>query len=113
MRIALFTSASCTGWCYTYEANDAIQAHLRNLADEYDSQEKWQERNCDGSVELYDDLPTALASIKQGFPDCDATTADELLAFFLESGDGQGCSTTADEIERMLTTDPLDPDWSV
>ena len=114
-RIAIFGSACCTGWCYAYDANDAIQTMIHKHAQAYNTTEQWQKRHCDGSVKIYDSVEVALSDHnkqRDEADDSDNKTNDlqGLFDFYVYDGDGR--LVDAAWIVHMLLTDATQAGWS-
>jgi hypothetical protein len=111
-RMAIFTSACCTGWAYSYNADDRLQGMIRKHAERFNSQESWQKRNCDGSVELYDSVEQAIEKLTDRFEAEDVEqikTEKQLFDFFRQDGDGDFLD--AAWVVHMLLSDPLSEEW--
>jgi len=114
MRVALFTSACTSGWCYGYEADEGQQAEITKLAEVYNSIEAWEQRNSDGSVEIYDSEQDFVLELEKGdLVDVEEEihTLEGFFKYLEELGDGDGRVIPVSEIVRMLTTDPMADDW--
>lgn len=105
MRVAIFTSACCTGWCYGYKADSDMQAMIKEHAEKYNSTNEWQKRNEDGSVTIYD---SEKAAIKAHGED-GVKVLEDLYNYYLDDGDGR--TVNAAWIVHMLLSDPMADDW--
>lgn len=110
-RVTIFGSACCIGWCFLYDADDAVQAMIAKHAEEYNSVEKWQARHSDGSVKIFDCPAAAIAYHNEG---CDededkVSTIDDLLAVYTKDGDGR--SVDAAWIVHILLSDATSSEW--
>ena len=111
-RVAIFGSASCTGWAFSYVADDALQNMIRKHAERYNSPESWAKRNSDGSVAIYDSVEQAVDGMGAEFDPEDVEdieAEEELLAFYRE--DGSGAAVDAAWVVHLLLSDPLADDW--
>lgn len=108
MRVAIFTSACCTGWCYSYEADDATQAMIKQHAEVYNSTEEWQKRNGDGNVTVYDSVEAAIEAHNEDEDD-DVSSLKDLHGHYTDDGDGR--TVNAAWIVHMLLSDPMADDW--
>lgn len=104
-RIIIFESACCTGWAFTYEADDDLQAMIVRHVDSYNSSEQWLKRNHDGGVSTYDSIEEVdlLNDDEEKF-----STIEELFEYF--KGDGEGRHVDAAWVVNMLLSDPADFD---
>ena len=114
MRVAIFTSACCTGWCYSYEADDATQSMIKQHADKFNNVKEWQNRNCDGGVTIYDSVEAAIETHNEDHGGSDEEdrieTESDLHEFYM--GDGDGRTVNAAWIVHMLLTDATIPEWT-
>ena len=99
-RVAIFTSACCTGWAFAYEADDQVQAMIHKHAAHYNSDDEWNRRNMDGTVRIYDTEDEA-ANKETG-----DTSIDVMLSVFADDGDGR--RVDAAWVVHMLLSDPMD-----
>jgi hypothetical protein len=101
--VAIFTSASCCGWAFAFDATPQEAAALQPLVEDYNSMARWQKRNCDGSAEV-NELSVAVARHADAWESEEPVTDEKSLLAFFES-DGQGRPATRDEVERFLLSD--------
>lgn len=110
-RVMVFGSACCTGWAFSYEASDEMQAMIRRHAETYNSTEAWHKRNCDGTVYVFDSVDEALSKIEEemGLEDASFENLAEMFDFFKE--DGEGREVNAAWIVHMLLSDAMADEW--
>jgi hypothetical protein len=129
-RMAIFTSACCTGWAFSYNADNALQQMIRKHADQYNSAESSDKRNGDGSVEIYDNVEQAIESLTKkdsgrhhraftSWHQVDGRfmpyyltpieTEEQMFEFFRQ--DGEGGEIDAAWVVHMLLSDPTADDW--
>jgi len=114
MKTAIFGSASSMGWMFAYEADDRLQQIIKHLAERYNSAQRWEKRNRDGSVSIYDTAQAAVDDTRQFCDDCDAEDLGGLLAYYRGEGDphhdGFGAVVDAAWVVYMLLGDGTEHD---
>jgi hypothetical protein len=113
-RVAIFGSASCTGWAFAFEADDNLYNLMKLHARVFNSSDSWHSRNCDGSVELFESVQLALEHQNKAYADCGCepvSSLDDLFEFYNQ--DGEGRHIDAAYVMHMLLSDPMSQEWLV
>lgn len=108
-RVAIFTSACCTGFCYGYEADTATQAMIKEHAEKYNSTEEWQKRNEDGNVTIHDSVKAAIEAHTEAYGEEGVEVVEDLYDHYQDDGDGR--TVNAAWIVHILLSDPMADDW--
>lgn len=106
--VAVFTTASCTGFAYSFSAMKKQRENLEPLIGQYNSLLQWTQRNCDGSVSV-DRLDRAIERHNRDYKDdveFHVNNEAEFLEYF--ENDGEGRRTTLVEVKKLLSKEGLD-----